>query len=53
VILSKIRGLIRYEPLKEAILIILKENSDLEKREKIKNETSKKLNSIHTEMKSK
>ncbi|UTI43256.1 hypothetical protein [Niallia sp. RD1] len=45
--------LANYEPLKEAILIILKENSDLEKREKIKKETSKKLNSIHTEMKSK
>lgn len=45
--------LANYDPLKESILIILKENSDLEKREKIKKKTSKKLNSIHTEMKGK
>ncbi|WP_445505660.1 hypothetical protein [Niallia sp. 03091] len=45
--------LANYDSLKESIVLILKENSELEKREKIKKETNQKLNSIHTEMKSK
>jgi hypothetical protein len=45
--------LANYDTLKESIVLMLKENSELEKREKMKKETNKKLNSIHSKMSTK
>lgn len=48
--LSEKECLSNYDVLEEAILLILKENRELEKQKKVKKETNKKLNHIHSEM---
>ncbi|UDW03772.1 hypothetical protein FHQ13_027320 (plasmid) [Bacillus cereus] len=42
--------LANYDPLKESIVLMIKENNELQKRERLKKEINRELNSIHSKM---